>query len=90
MADPCGLTGLSEESNPAMKIFPNPVRDVLHLQTENPAVMSQPVMLYDITGKYLLSAYPDKSGACNILLSEFPPGVYCIRYGNNFRKVIKY
>ncbi len=90
MADPCGLSGIAETQASVINIFPNPVQDVLNLKLTKIINNSEPVMLFDITGKQLTSILPDQNGECKISLNEFPSGVYWIRYGVAASKVIRY
>ena len=90
MADPCGLSGISEATVAVLQPYPNPVHDVLHLKVIRGLNEALDVKLFDLTGKQMLSVYPDRDGSCILNVSTIPAGVYWARYGSAAVKVVKY
>lgn len=87
--EPLILTSINENNIDAIvAMFPNPANDVLNLQTK----LNGMVVLYDITGKQVLSANVT-SGNNTISLNGLANGVYTLNMatinGNIARKIVK-
>jgi hypothetical protein len=70
---PDSITSIQEESLSGISVFPNPVRDVLHIEGER----LEGLRLYDISGREVLrSSSLRKDGEVD--LSHLPQGVYLL------------
>ncbi len=68
---------ISDFSNLDMKIFPNPAKDILHINTTSTAVLNQTMYILDLNGK-IIGEY--RLGFNNkIKVDELENGVYIIR-----------
>lgn len=87
---PLSTVGLEEkDDNKKAKIYPNPANTTVHIDAEQEI---EEVILYDLSGKILHSAYPgSKSYEMNI--SNLPEAVYILRIdsgrSSTFSKLIK-
>jgi hypothetical protein len=69
-----------------LRLFPNPVKDVLHLNAaKNPLGLIQ---LYDCLGRKLVEKNADEKDT-NLDMRHFPPGLYLLRANDMELKVIK-
>jgi hypothetical protein len=80
-AIPSGLLEISAET---MVVYPNPVKDILHIH----GASGRNMILYDLQGKVILSRklFSDHE---LIDLSSLPGGVYAIKTGNKTLKIVK-
>ncbi len=90
LVDTCStFMSLNEIDEQAIGLYPNPVKDILYLDTE---LDIQQVMLFDAFGKELIRKNMDVSDQ-SIDLSAFPKGVYILHLiGDNINsnhKIIK-
>ena len=67
------LTGIEEAKETSLRLFPNPVKDQLHIIGEGPS----DVELLDIYGRLVLNR--EISGNTTIDLSHIAPGIYYLR-----------
>src|SRR5690554_3212646 len=84
-----GLVGTEDFTADTFSVYPNPVKDVLNIQTK--ATVDQ-VVVYDILGKVVLAAQPGVISP-KVDMSTLPSGVYMVKVaiGNSSKtvKVIK-
>jgi hypothetical protein len=72
---PDSVTGISEEALGSISIFPNPVRDVLHIEGER----LERFRLFDISGREVsTSAVPQGGRNWSMDVSHLPQGVYLL------------
>jgi hypothetical protein len=67
------------------QLYPNPVRDLLHIQVQSDKIQSLQLYVFDITGKQLLEKTIDlKHGVndTNIPFTNWGAGMYIIKYRN--------
>lgn len=69
-------TGIAEMEVPALTLFPNPVQDMLHVNTGNTGLKT--VEVYDMVGKKLLS-FSSSETLVSIDSRELGRGVYTLR-----------
>ncbi len=79
---PFSGTGLPNTLNNNIHVFPNPVKDMLHIQYEADALPN--VKLYNLAGQLLLS-----SRSKQINMKEYAPGMYIIDINDKKVKIIK-
>jgi hypothetical protein len=79
---PCGAVPTEELSNFNIKVYPNPVSDKLHIETD----LAQPVSIYNSLG-VKISTLNLKEGT-NDLEFDHSSGLYILEF-NNSRKRIK-
>lgn len=79
------VSGVEEVSAEPVRLYPNPVSDLLHIEGAAPDAA---VALYDMTGRLVLStrAY---EGVVALDMSDFKSGVYLCRIQNKSYKVVK-
>lgn len=71
---PCGqYTGISDEKEPTLKIFPNPAQDEVTIL----GVKAESVTLYDLMGKMVVSKFDLETNKIDI--SQLPSGFYVIK-----------
>jgi len=71
---PCGqYTGITDEEEPSLTIFPNPAQDEITISGVKP----ESVTLYDIMGKMIVSKFDSESNKINI--KKLPNGLYIIK-----------
>lgn len=80
--DPVGLSEFS--SNVDFKIFPNPVKNKLKIEFENPEKHNFEVSIYDIQGKKVWKGNLAKS-KIEIDVAKLSPGVYVFQLKSNKR-----
>lgn len=88
-ADTTDYTSVIENETFAdVHIFPNPVRDQLTIQIQDPNLFGQEISIADLTGK--LQKRMIAAGATNILsVTDLAPGMYIISVNNtNYRKKV--
>lgn len=69
-------------------VFPNPVRDVLHVRTTAPLESGSCIRLYDLQGKLLLSK--EFSTEETVLdVRALPAGIYLLKAANRILKIVK-
>ncbi len=82
-----GSVGVEESTSITFTSYPNPVIDIIHLETQSKTLLS----LLTLDGKELFS-YPIE-GKCSLDLSELPKGVYLVQLGEGenttTQKVVK-
>lgn len=59
--------------NTGLTVFPNPIRDVLKVQSE---LGINSIRFFDVSGKLLLSIPYEAEDAVEINLDDFPDGMY--------------
>ncbi len=75
---PCGqYTGISDEKEPSLTIFPNPAQDEITISGVEP----ESVTLYDIMGKIVVSKFDPETNKINI--SQLSGGFYVIKITSN-------
>ena len=83
---PIGVTGISEQALKEFKLYPNPTREVVFLQTPQQLGMDYAVELYDVQGKRLWHVDVEKiqTNELMINMSNYTNGFYhiTIRYAN--------
>ena len=83
---PIGVTGISEQALKEFKLYPNPTREVVFLQTPQRLGMDYAVELYDAQGKRLWHVDIEKlqTNEFMINMSQYTNGFYqvIIRYNN--------
>lgn len=86
-----GFWGDIEDANAyhALKIYPNPVVEQLHLQFNPTTVKHYAIAIYDILGQQLTVPLPLLAGNSSLDLSAYPPGVYAIQVREN-QQVVAY
>ena len=76
------VTLLEPESVPSLRLYPNPVRDVLHIELPGSRVYRMTVQLLDITGKTMLleefSGLPGNT-SLNLNMESMKEGLYLVR-----------
>lgn len=71
---PCGpYSGISDEKEPTLTIFPNPANDEITISGVTP----ESVMMYDVMGKMVLSEFDTETNKINI--KKLPSGLYIIK-----------
>ncbi len=75
-----------------MKIYPNPVKDVLHIEMQNSIEEPLRIKLLSVTGQIVFQQFKNKYHSdLKLNISHLPTGVYFLYYKNtNIRKVVKY
>ena len=66
------LLGVEELEMAQIQLYPNPVSEILHIQSRDPL---QQVTFYDVLGQSLMTVYKDFE---NIPVSNLPAGVYFV------------
>lgn len=83
-------TGIEENGEDALSIYPNPANDVIRITSASPVM--ERVEMFDLTGKQVYSAINVRSGA-EINIANLTGGVYMLRIvtdeGILTRKVVK-
>lgn len=69
---------------PQLRIYPNPTRDKVTIQTTS----SEPLYLMDMQGR-ILKTVPQPGNSTELNLSSYPSGTYILRQGTQRTKVIK-
>lgn len=69
-------TGIEEASTDKLLIYPNPVTDILYIQSPS---LVQSVQVLDISGKLLLEQKPLTTGNIPVSVSNLSKGVYLIK-----------
>lgn len=73
--DVVDVTGIDEIANNELKIYPNPVKNVLNVQTDD--VISQ-VNIIDVTGRLVYSKQVEHVGPYSFDVSMLPEGVFSL------------
>ncbi len=88
---PCNEIGIEEEGEMTMRIYPNPVEDILNIQLNSP-IGNTLLRLYDINGRNVL-VEPVNSAYFSINIAYLVPGVYVLEIvsdqGISRKKIIK-
>ncbi len=80
---------VSENSSTEMHVYPNPVNDVLIIETSNNYDLN-PIELYTINGKLIKTVEPSfQNGSMNLSTSELEKGAYVLVIGNERIKFVK-
>ena len=58
-------------------VFPNPVKDVLHIKNDNHLIKTTQVELYDVNGRLLYTNYYHSNYELN--MSSYPKGIYIVK-----------
>ncbi|MBE0654676.1 MAG: leucine-rich repeat protein, partial [Bacteroidales bacterium] len=82
--EPALPSGLLEISQETVVVYPNPVKDVLHIN----GAAGHSMILYDLQGQVILSRRLSSDHE-QIDLSSLPRGVYAIKTGNKTLKIVK-
>jgi carboxypeptidase T len=81
------VLGVSGEQVSSFGIYPNPVHDELHINTQKEGYA---IEIYNMVGQILVSK-PDNDGAQNLDVSPLPSGVYLIAVkSEGFREIRKF
>jgi len=75
-----GASGIDDNELANIKIFPNPVNDILYL--ENVSEISQ-ISIYNIVGQKIITVNNNGSNNVNINTSEIHQGIYFVAIQNN-------
>lgn len=67
-----------------ISVYPNPVRDVLHVSTPSPVR----VEVFDVTGRRVVAA-SDETTSHRLDLTDLPPGVYFARIGTGAHVAVR-
>jgi Leucine-rich repeat (LRR) protein len=70
----CDALGIEDEQEIPFKVYPNPVTDVIYIQSKNPGNY----ILIDLTGKIIREASFAK-GTNKVTVSQIPEGLYFLR-----------
>jgi hypothetical protein len=70
-----GLSIAKAENLSAFNLYPNPVRDILNLQTPNHTIAKQTVKITDQLGR-LITAFETNSNTIQINVAQWPSGLY--------------
>lgn len=83
------LNVLDNDSELEFAIYPNPVRDIIHVNSEK---FMNKISIHDLAGKQILEHFVPAKNA-NIDLSRLSPGVYILKvsgeFGTKTKKIIK-
>jgi PKD repeat protein len=82
IVNPC--LGIETYEKSGVKIFPNPMSGLLHVEIENPL----PLYIYDLSGKLLMQKEL-LPGENEIDLHEFPASVYIVNVGGFYYRIVK-
>ena len=82
--EPALPSGLLEISQETIVVYPNPVKDVLHIK----GAAGRNIILYDLQGQVILTRRLISDHE-QIDLSSLPRGVYAIKTGNKTLKIVK-
>ena len=69
----------------SVKVFPNPVTDILHFSIGQNAEVSQ-IEIHNLTGQKVMSATPSLYANYSMNLSHLNPGVYLLSYVSDSQK----
>jgi hypothetical protein len=69
---------VGQVENRTWSIYPNPVGDVLHLNLSG--FDSREIVLYDLSGKWILSERLSREGITTVDVSSVPSGMYIIAF----------
>lgn len=70
------VTDVAETTGETLTIYPNPAKDVIHLES------SEEVRIYDLTGQMVMR------GQENINISSLPNGLYFVKVGTTNQKLV--
>jgi len=79
------ISGISKLQNKSLEIFPNPANNVIFFKTSN----KEPITINDLSGKHLLNFQTTNTEIQSLDITSLKSGVYLIRQGNVFGKIIK-
>jgi hypothetical protein len=85
----CGESnGIAEVAAQNVSIYPNPVKNELFIQSEQPV---EKVEIINLSGRTVetLRATSLQNGAQSINVSSLPAGVYLVKIGTEIRKFVK-
>ena len=86
-AQPCTVGVEDEVEKESIKIYPNPVTDILTIETTE-TLDNQTITILDMLGKTILSQQLS-FGKNNINMGDIPSGTYILKVGNTTWKVVK-
>lgn len=67
-------------------LYPNPTKDLLIIETKKS--INEPIEIYDLQGRFIMKVFTNNLKS-EIDISELAKGLYCIKIGNEFRKILK-
>jgi len=80
---------ISENSSTKMNVFPNPVNEILTIETSNEVELTQ-LEIYSINGKLIKTVESSfQNGSMNLSTSELEKGAYVLVMGNERIKFVK-
>lgn len=69
-----------QPSDALLKVYPNPTRDLIHVELEGNEVVEGQILLYDINGQPRISkTFNKKEKTAELSLSDLPKGMYYLR-----------
>ena len=74
-----GLTGMEETHTDALKLYPNPVKEVLII--ENGELTIENAGIYDLSGKIIIDCQLSTTNSINV--SALPQGIYFVKLETN-------
>lgn len=80
--------GLAENGNTAIRLFPNPARDMVTVEWETTAAISR-IFLRDISGR-LLQTYQVSGSRHSIAMDNYAPGTYLMEIENDQRYTLRF
>jgi hypothetical protein len=86
---PCNTAIEEQTQNSGIKIYPNPVKDALHVQSSKFKVGDE-IKIFDVMGKEVLkSIINNPKSEINIDMRSFSKGIYFIKVNTSGREEIK-
>ena len=89
------MTNINSSSSGLFEIYPNPVKNLLHVAVSESTSEEIYFSIYDLLGKKKLNPHSFKeNSSLNIDFSQFPNGVYFLElrilgYGVKYTKIVK-
>jgi len=84
---PAQVAGLDDFSAAAVKLYPNPVSSVLHLQGDN--LTASEYAIYNVAGKLVAQNKISDSNDIRINVENLQQGLYLIKINNQYLKFIR-
>lgn len=83
-------TGINEFSKYSVKMYPNPTKERVTIETSGINPTDLQVFMYDVTGKLKYSATSIRANTINIDLDPYANGIYIVELRtNDYRKMLK-
>jgi len=82
------LSSTSIITENGLKVYPNPARNFLTIESEDSFQTESEIVLLDMSGKILLSKSTSLNGIYSFSLNNIDPGVYLLRVVNSGKTVI--